>query len=737
MFLQAFHWLRKRLRPAAGWPLALLALGAALCPALLAGRDALALPNGLLAWAGLLGVVLGLQFARLAGLFASRGWARHWAGALVRGLLWALALLGGGMVLVVAAGEALPPAELVAQDFGAYIGLSGRWLRGLPLGEAIEPRAWRFLQFALPRLGGALLAAPAAGEAGASLLLASIGLLATWASALVLGWALGAQRQLLLWGLPLLIALALLTIFGGASGLALIVGLGLLLLLAVMANLQERERGWDRAGAIYSDELGRDLLFWAAPAVVAALLLALAIPTTLPNPLAWLAPAPPALPSGLAALEQRVQRAGAAQPATVGLSELPALPLGVSLEQGPSTRLALRIGVAVPFSNSPWPRYWRARTLNRYDGRAWQADARRGSSALLLASDARPDGLLVQQVEDLRVAPATLVALPNPIALDVEAVLEQLPDGSLAALISAPIPRRYTVFSRPPELGSPPADPPDQAAPSDSLALPGSVPARVGELARALAANAATPLDQALALERYLRELPYAYEVRPVPRGGDAVDQFLFEMRQGYCTYYASAMAVMARSLGIPARLAIGYATGSYDPASGAYLVREGEAHAWPELYLDGRWLPFEPTPVRPLPERGGATTLPPAPVIADALPPQPAVVAPSVGLLAVLLVVALVLGAGAAGFIWWQRSQPLAVQAQQRLERLGRQAGVLWPAGATLHEYAVLLRARRNQHHAPLAELVALLEQSRYSGRPLSATQERRLRELIRVLGR
>jgi len=110
------------------------------------------------------------------------------------------------------------------------------------------------------------------------------------------------------------------------------------------------------------------------------------------------------------------------------------------------------------------------------------------------------------------------------------------------------------------------------------------MPPRVLDLAQVIAGSDTRTYDRALALESYLRGLPYSYQVQPLPGGGDAVEQFLFDMRQGYCTYYASAMAVMARSLGIPARVAIGYATGTYDQASGAYIVHEADAHAWPEL---------------------------------------------------------------------------------------------------------------------------------------------------------
>src|SRR5262249_43066395 len=155
----------------------------------------------------------------------------------------------------------------------------------------------------------------------------------------------------------------------------------------------------------------------------------------------------------------------------------------------------------------------------------------------------------------------------------------------------------------------------------------------------------------------------------PLPGGGDAVYQFLFQMRSGYCTYYASAMAVMARSLGIPARVATGYATGTYDPSSDVYVVHEAEAHAWPELYIAGRWLPFEPTPTRPLRARSAATA--PPPLAQPAEQEQPSSARGPLIWLAVLAA----LGLLTAGGVWLGRRAapvPLVAQVQMRLERNG-----------------------------------------------------------------
>jgi len=107
--------------------------------------------------------------------------------------------------------------------------------------------------------------------------------------------------------------------------------------------------------------------------------------------------------------------------------------------------------------------------------------------------------------------------------------------------------------------------------------------------------------DRAKALESYLREIKYNELIEAPPAGQDGVDYFLFDVREGYCDYYASAMAVMARAVGIPARVAAGYSQGEYNPDTEAYRVREKNAHAWVEVYFPRYgWVEFEPTAAEP-----------------------------------------------------------------------------------------------------------------------------------------
>ncbi|MGH2449815.1 MAG: transglutaminase TgpA family protein [Candidatus Limnocylindria bacterium] len=131
------------------------------------------------------------------------------------------------------------------------------------------------------------------------------------------------------------------------------------------------------------------------------------------------------------------------------------------------------------------------------------------------------------------------------------------------------------------------------------LQLPSSLPERVRQLARDVAAGYGNPYDQAEAIESYLRSTyRYSTTVGTPPPGRDPVDYFLFDLKEDFCEYFASSMVVMLRELGVPARLVEGFTTGTFDVPSGKYVVRELNAHAWVEVYFPGYgWIEFEPTP--------------------------------------------------------------------------------------------------------------------------------------------
>jgi transglutaminase-like putative cysteine protease len=131
------------------------------------------------------------------------------------------------------------------------------------------------------------------------------------------------------------------------------------------------------------------------------------------------------------------------------------------------------------------------------------------------------------------------------------------------------------------------------------LQLPSTLPQRVRDLAHKVAGEQTDPYDKAETIEAFLRTTyRYAPTVRAPPPGRDPVDFFLFDLKEDFCEYFASAMVVMLREVGVPARVVEGYTAGTLDPASGKFQVKELDAHAWVEVYFPQYgWIEFEPTP--------------------------------------------------------------------------------------------------------------------------------------------
>jgi hypothetical protein len=272
------------------------------------------------------------------------------------------------------------------------------------------------------------------------------------------------------------------------------------------------------------------------------------------------------------------------------------------------------------------------------------------------------------------------------------------------------------------------------------IALPASIPQRVLDLAQEVVADAPTYYDRALAIERYLRTYPYNLEIPEPPSDRDLVDYFLFELQEGYCDYYASAMVVMARSVGVPARLASGYVQGVYDYEARRWVVTEQEGHSWVEVYFDQfGWIEFEPTAgqpalVHPDGQMEVGTSLPPLPPRQVRWWQELPWGLVSFGVVLAALLALLVL-------LW--RPRPALVAAElvrdrhERMMRWGRRLGQLPGQGQTIREYgrafgramevrgkgARLSQTRQASAEAP-AEIEALaeaFEQVQYSARPIS----------------
>jgi hypothetical protein len=128
------------------------------------------------------------------------------------------------------------------------------------------------------------------------------------------------------------------------------------------------------------------------------------------------------------------------------------------------------------------------------------------------------------------------------------------------------------------------------------LQLPENFSPRIQALAREVSAGAATPYEKAATITNFLREhIEYSETIDAPPRNRDVLEWILFEYRQAYCVYYASADVLMLRSVGVPARMAVGFSQGERE--GNTYTVRRFNAHAWPEVYFPGvGWVEFEPT---------------------------------------------------------------------------------------------------------------------------------------------
>ncbi|OPZ92947.1 MAG: Protein-glutamine gamma-glutamyltransferase [Firmicutes bacterium ADurb.Bin419] len=129
--------------------------------------------------------------------------------------------------------------------------------------------------------------------------------------------------------------------------------------------------------------------------------------------------------------------------------------------------------------------------------------------------------------------------------------------------------------------------------------LPNDLPQRIYDLADSITAGLTNDYDKAEAIVNFFYTTGFEYDLTPPrkPVGMDYIDFFIFESKQGICMHFASAMVVLARAAGIPARYVEGFIANEWDPESGRYLIREKHAHAFPEVYIAGfGWMVFEPT---------------------------------------------------------------------------------------------------------------------------------------------
>jgi transglutaminase-like putative cysteine protease len=300
------------------------------------------------------------------------------------------------------------------------------------------------------------------------------------------------------------------------------------------------------------------------------------------------------------------------------------------------------------------------------------------------------------------------------------------------------------------------------------LQLPDTVTDRTRQLAAQLASGQQTPFDTAIAVEDYVRStIAYNEDVNPPPEDQDVVDYVLFESHEGYCEYYASAMAVLLRIEGIPARVVGGYFPAPYDAEAGGNLYREKNAHLWVEVFFPGYgWIPFEPTANRdelaygdvvppnqqedatPTPEPAVPTPTPVAtPLPAQTPPPtepqtpptaslldDPGRIASLVGIVLALMVAVGALAASVAWFAGFRGLSPISGLYARSL-RAGRWLGVPAAPSLTPNEYAERVGRMAPSAQGPARVVAGLYTEERYAGRRPSQEATRAAKDAWREL--
>ncbi len=357
---------------------------------------------------------------------------------------------------------------------------------------------------------------------------------------------------------------------------------------------------------------------------------------------------------------------------------------------------------------------------------------------------------VMQQVEQLQLHGNLMYAYDVPVQLDQPYTVHSV-GGAQTRVDLKGSSKKYTVVSEvltptAPQLRTAPTNYPDWV--ETYRALP-AVPGRVTDLAKQWTANAGNPYDRVMAIQENLRRIPYSTDVVAPPGGRDAVDYFLFDQKQGYCEYYASAMVVMARSVGVPARVASGYATTLYNRTKAAYEVDEADAHTWVQVYFQGiGWVDFEPTPINPAltrPEGAGAEGEQAAPVVES---PKPVVVAPrrvlpfDSRILVAAVVVVLLLFLAYAIRRQWEAELTANAMIALVYGRLCRQAGWYGQrrlAHETPLEYGYRVADRFALVAEPVADqirrIVVLYVMSQYAQQPLGEPEKQEAKKAWRVI--
>lgn len=282
--------------------------------------------------------------------------------------------------------------------------------------------------------------------------------------------------------------------------------------------------------------------------------------------------------------------------------------------------------------------YWRLTSLDSFDGNIWSSDGSYRPVKRRLPVDIPrrvPTTAVRQEFQIIALSAIWLPAAFEPTRIEgMSGTSYEVASGSLISRSETSDGLAYTVLSEQPQPT------PAELTQGSNLHLPVDVRDRYLRLprvdsaivaeARRIVAGKPTPYDKAKALQDSFRDGRFTYNIRARPGHDEfALRRFLFGTREGYCEQFAGAYGVMARAVGLPTRVAVGFTPGQLDPATGRFVVRGINAHAWPEVYIEGSgWVAFEPTPGRGAPGAEQYTGVPEAQ--ASAVNPNASVTTPT-----------------------------------------------------------------------------------------------------------
>ncbi len=520
-----------------------------------------------------------------------------------------LGLLGGLVVCFVIIGQLLPAVrDLPGAFFGTIAGTLG-WLARPAGAPPVVTAVQQFLANATEfgaRIGlWTQLGATGRVSNDNAIFLLLIAYIA-WLQGVIGTWGLFRMHDVIVAALPTGIALTTNAAYTGQAQAPFAIFIITLLLLAVSVNLATLQKRWDRLTVEYPPGLLFDVTVSSFVVICLLAVLAFFGPRVSENPLSnafWAS-----MGEQWSEVENASNRlfSGVNSPqAGAGGSGRDRLVLS-----GP-VQLSQRVVMEV---QSEEPYYWRGATYDTWTGRDWLSNDkfpvnRSEKQAILpqrfaLRKRTKLSFEINQSRSDLIYTPDEPAQLSIPYKVLTRAGDGTLSDYSSLRAKKPAIPslkysvEAYASIAGAQDLRDAPTDIPDWVKRYTQLP---DTPQRVRDLSNTLTRRFNTSYDKAVAIEQFLRRYPYTLDVKAPPADRDAVEYFLFDLRQGYCDYFASTMVVLLRAQGIPARLATGYVAGKFDNNTRKFVVTEEEAHSWPEVYFPNYgWMPFEPSGYRP-----------------------------------------------------------------------------------------------------------------------------------------